>query len=88
METDFIKQAIFAFVRIFGGPIIAGISLKIGATESETTAVVVGALTAGILYIWSLFNKARYEKKIDIALDLPSSATRSTLKDVLENSDR
>lgn len=84
MDADFIKQAIFAFIRIVGGPAIAWLSLKIGVTTEVTTTFIVGALTTAVLYIWSLFNKARYEEKVNTALELPGGSSKDKLKHVLE----
>ncbi len=85
MDSDFIKQAIFAFIRLFGGPAIAYIALKLGLAEDVVTTVVVATVTTAVMYVWSLANKYRYEEKVTTALELPANASKATLKDVIAN---
>lgn len=85
MDSDFIKQAILALIRTAAAPLITWLSLKLDIAPDVTTAFIVGAVTAGVMYIWSLFNKSRYETKIDTALTLPADSSRSKLKDVMES---
>lgn len=83
MDADFIKQAVFSFIRYAAAPVVAWISLKFGITEDQTTVFLVGGVTYAIMFVWSLANKWRAEAKIETALELPGGSSKSTLKDVL-----
>lgn len=85
MDADFVKQAVFTFIRYAAAPVVAWISLKFGVTESETTAVLVGGITYAIMFVWALANKWRYEDKVSTALDVRAGTTKTELKDIIAN---
>lgn len=86
MESAFLRQAILSFIRYAAAPLIAWISVKFGITEDVTTAFIVGGVTYGLMFIWSLANKWRTETKIETALELPGGSSRERLNAVIKNS--
>jgi hypothetical protein len=87
--NDLVKQYLFSGIRYIA-PLLAAIIVKkygtvIGLDETDVTTFIVTASTAAIMFVWSLFNKARYETKVDTALSLPGGSSRETLKDVVNS---
>lgn len=84
MNTDLIKQLIFAAIRQLTPLLAAYLSNKYGIT-SEQTADGIAAIGTLVALVWSVFNKIRYEAKVNTALDLPKSATKADLKEVIDS---
>lgn len=82
-NPDILKQGLFTLIRYFGPPIIGWMTLKLGITEDQATAVLVGLGTYAISMIWALFNKVHYERKVNTALDLPAATSKDKLKDII-----
>lgn len=87
MNPDLIKQWVLVAVRYFGPPVIGWLSLKFGITESEATAFIVGGIVYGISFVWALFNKSRYEEKVNTSLDMSKGASKQDLKAVIASGD-
>jgi hypothetical protein len=84
-NSDFLKQAIGSFLRIFGAPIITWISTTLGLTPDTTSQVIVAVVAFVVAFIWSIANKFKVKEKIDTALELPAGSSPATLKDVIAN---
>lgn len=82
MNSDLIKQYIFAAIR-YGLPYAAAyLAAKVGITTDQAAAWI-GTTTTIAMFIWSLANKTHYETKVNTALDLPKGSSKDTLKDVI-----
>lgn len=75
-----IKQLLFLAVRIFGTALVTWLASTGKISEDAATNVIVGVAAALIAAIWSLFNKMRAAKKVEVALDLPAGSSKAKLK--------
>ncbi|HEV7698653.1 MAG TPA: hypothetical protein VGO43_00345 [Pyrinomonadaceae bacterium] len=82
MNWDLIKQYLFVVIRYVLPYAAAWIAAKTGVTTEAAASWIATSATI-VMFLWSLFNKARYEEKVNTALNLPSTATKDTLKDVI-----
>lgn len=74
-----IKQLLFLAVRLLGSAAVTWLAATGQISEDQATNVIVGVLAVVIAMVWSIFNKLRYGKKIDVALDLPAGSSKKTL---------
>lgn len=79
-----IKQLLFLAVRIFGTAAVTWLAATGKISEDAATNVIVGVLAALIAAIWSLFNKMRAAKKVEVALELPGGSSKAKLDEVLK----
>jgi len=82
-NPDLIKQFVLTVVRYVAPPLISWMTLKLGLTTDQATAVLVGAIMYAISFIWALANKVRAEAKVNTALDMPKDSSKADLKEVI-----
>jgi hypothetical protein len=89
--SQFIKNAVGAGVR-WVLLLASGILIKKGIINSQqselyiaqVTPVLIGAAMAGVTLLWSLYQKKKANKKVDVALTLPAGTERATLEKVVD----
>lgn len=82
MNSDLIKQWLFVVIR-YASPYVAGyLSTKFGLTTADAAAWLSTTVTI-LMAAWAMVNKARYETKVNTALDMPEGTDKATLKDVI-----
>jgi hypothetical protein len=87
LNPDLIKQYLLAGVRwalaMFAGKLIAWVAAVTGLDVSQTTQAFAALIVTGLMVLWSLANKTRYEAKVNTALETPKGTSKDVLKEII-----
>lgn len=84
--NEMFYQYAASLIRAVGTPVIVWLTAHGYLTESETASAVLIVATLLVNIVWSFANKFIFNKKVEIALDLPAGSSQEKLKDVLARS--
>lgn len=85
MNTMVIQQVIAGLVRTFGAPVVTWVAVKLGLAEDMVTTFLVAVVVAGVMWIWSIFDKRKRAEELQMALQLPANSSVNKLKEVLSD---
>lgn len=82
MNTDLFKQYLFVAIRYVTPWLASYLATKLGLVEADIATWISTTLNV-LMAVWSLFNKAHYEDKVNTALELQSGTSKDSLKNVI-----
>lgn len=87
LNPDLLRELGAVIVRYVGPPVIAWLTLKVGLTNDQATATVIGLVTFAISMAWALLNKVKTQGQINTALDMPKGTSKEVLKETIKQGD-